>query len=107
MLRIATPEEIRSGKVTDVYFARTAEILRSKGVDKRVRAEFIVKGFPQGWGWAILAGLEEVAWVLRDRPVTLRAFPEGTPFRTFQPVLKIEGRYLDFGVLETALLGLV
>lgn len=107
MLRIATPDDIKSGKVTDVYFARTAEILRAKGVDKRVRAEFIVKGFPQGWDWAILAGLEEVVEVLKDRPVTLRAFPEGTPFRTFQPVLEIEGRYLDFGVLETALLGLV
>ena len=48
MLRIATPDDIKSGKVTDVYFARTAEILRAKGVDKRVRAEFIVKDSPKG-----------------------------------------------------------
>jgi nicotinate phosphoribosyltransferase len=37
MFHIAEQEDIKSGRVTDVYFARTLEILKKKGIDKRVR----------------------------------------------------------------------
>jgi len=40
MLRTATLEEIKKGKVTDVYFERTKTILESKGIHKIVVAEF-------------------------------------------------------------------
>jgi len=45
--------------------------------------------------------------VLDGVPVDVRAMPEGTVFRPFEPVLEVEGPYLAFGRLETALLGLV
>ncbi len=104
---IATTEEIKSGRITDVYFERTLEILRAKGVRKRVRAEFIAKEFPRGYEWAVLAGIEECAALLNGMPVTVRAMEEGTVFRAYQPVLEIEGEYTAFCVYETALLGLL
>ena len=33
MFHIAEPEEIKKGRVTDVYFARTLEILKKKGIE--------------------------------------------------------------------------
>ena len=107
LFHTATDEDIRSGLVTDVYFMRTLEILRRKGIIKRVMAEVVLKSFPEGWGWGVLAGIEEVAALLRDLPVTVHAFPEGRIFGTMQPVLTIEGRYVDFAQYETALLGLL
>jgi nicotinate phosphoribosyltransferase len=101
----ATDAEIKAGQVTDVYFIRTLEILRRRGVAKRAVAEAILKSFPPGYGWGVLAGIEEAAGLLTGLPVTVHAFPEGTIFGTMQPVLTIEGRYVDFAHFETALLG--
>lgn len=107
MFHVAKPEEIKAGRVTDVYFARTVEILKGIGVDKRVRAEFIAKGLPDGWEWGILAGIEEIAYLMEGKPVTIRAMREGTLFRPLQPVMEIEGNYREFAVFETAMLGLL
>ncbi len=107
LFHTATDDDIRSGQVTDVYFMRTLEILRKKGITKRVVAEVVLKSFPAGWGWGVLAGVEEVAALLRTLPVTVRTFPEGAIFGLMQPVLTIEGRYVDFAQYETALLGLL
>ena len=103
----ATPEDIRSGKVTDVYFQRTQRILRAKGIDKWVKAEFAVKGLPKGYSWGVLAGVEDALGLLEGMKVKVRAMPEGTIFGPDQPVMEIEGRYLEFGVYETAILGLL
>lgn len=107
MFHVASFEQVRRGEVVDVYFTRTAQILRAKKIDARVRAEFICKGFPNGWRWGVLAGLEEVAALLKGVDVRVRAVPEGTVFSGWMPVLEIEGRYLEFGHLETAVLGLI
>jgi hypothetical protein len=97
----------RSGRhVTDVYFARTLEIQAARR-GETVTAEVVLKSFPSGWGWGVLAGIDEVATLLRDLPVSVRAFPEGAIFGTMQPVLMVEGRYVDFAQYETALLGLL
>ena len=103
------PRITRSRKARSLtfYFHRTLEILRRREITKRAVAEVVLKGFPDGWGWGILAGIEEVATLLRDLPVTVRAFPEGTIFGSLQPVLTIEGRYVDYAQYETALLGLL
>jgi nicotinate phosphoribosyltransferase len=103
----ARDEDIRAGHITDVYFLRTLEILQRRGVTDRAVAEVILKSFPAGWHWGVLAGLEEVAALLTGLPVTVHAFPEGTVFGTLQPVLTIEGRYVDYAHFETALLGLL
>ena len=104
---LATPEEILAGEITDVYFSRTRDILKAQGIDKRVKAEFIVKSFPKRWEWGVLAGIEEAVEVLRRLPVNVRAMREGTLFYPGQPVLEIEGMYNEFGIYETCLLGLI
>jgi len=107
MFHTASEEEIRNGKVTDVYFDRALEILKAKKIDKRVKAEFVVKQFPDNYQWGVFAGLEECAEILRGMDVTVKALDEGTIFLAEEPVMVIEGRYLDFCVYETPLLGLI
>ncbi len=104
---IASPREIREGKTTDIYFVRTHEILEAKNLDRPVKAEFIAKGFHDGWKWAVFCGLEEILSLLEGLPLTIRAIPEGTVFRVYEPVMEIEGNYKDFCLLETAILGLM
>lgn len=103
----AAPDEIRSGRVTDVYFARTLEILKAKGVDRRVRAEFVAKTLPDRWRWGVLAGIEEAVELLKDRDLNVRAMEEGEIFRPLEPVMEVEGSYQAFCVHETAALGLL
>jgi nicotinate phosphoribosyltransferase len=107
MFHTATDEEIKAGKVTDIYFARTFEILKRRGINPWTRAEIILKGFPQGWQWGILAGLDEAMQLLEGLPIDVEAMEEGCWFNTMQPVMAIEGRYLDYAVYETALLGIL
>lgn len=107
MFHTASDEEIKAGRVTDVYFLRTVEILRRRGIEARARAEVILKGFPRGWGWGVLAGIEEVAALLAGLPLDVEAFPEAEVFGTQQPVLVVEGRYVDYAQYETAILGLL
>jgi len=107
MFHTADPRDVKDGKITDVYFQRTIEILKAKGVDKRVKAEFIAKNLPDDWGWAVLAGLEEVARLLEGIDINVRAMAEGEIFYPYEPVIEIEGSYLAFGAYETAILGLI
>jgi nicotinate phosphoribosyltransferase len=107
LFHTAKDEEIKAGQVTDVYFMRTLEILKRRGIAKRAVAEVVLKSFPPGYAWGVLAGVEEAATLLTGLPVTVHAFPEGSLFGTMQPVLTIEGRYVDFAHYETALLGLL
>jgi len=107
MFHTARPEDILEGKVTDVYFQRALRILREKGVNPVVKAEFIAKAFPESWPWAVFAGLEEVVYLLRRLPIKLRAMREGSVFYPFEPVMEIEGHYQDFCIFETAILGLI
>ncbi len=98
---MASEEEILAGKTTDVYFLRAEEVLTAKGVNPEVVAEVSTTRS----GWAVLAGLEDVAHLLEGRAVDVYAMPEGTIFYPYEPVLQIEGRYLEFARYETAILG--
>ena len=105
-LHIADTTQVRAGDVTDVYFLRTEKVLRAKGKSRHVCMEVFLKSYPDPrYGWAVFAGLEEVCTLLEGRHVTVHALPEGSIFFTNEPVMTIEGDYLDFGVLETAVLG--
>ena len=110
----ADDEEIKSGKTTDIYFVRTKQILKEKKKDKiSVVAEVTMGSLPEGWPWAVLCGIEEVAHLFEGCPVNVYAMPEGTIIfphdsRGFkEPVLFIEGPYGDFCTLETPMLGLI
>jgi nicotinate phosphoribosyltransferase len=107
MFHVAEEKEIMDGNVTDVYFNRTLKILKQKDINCRVKAEFVAKKLPEEYEWAVLAGLEEVISILEKLPVKVRAMKEGTIFYPDQPVLEIEGKYQDFCVYETAILGLL
>ena len=106
-LNVASPEEIREGRVTDVYFLRGRDVLVAEGENPQVVAEIRAGGLPEGWPWAILAGLDEALWLLQGHGIDVWAIPEGSAFFPEEPVLVVSGRYLDFGILETALLGLI
>jgi nicotinate phosphoribosyltransferase len=107
LIHTTTWREIKAGKVADIYFERTRQILEAKGIDSHVRAEFIAKGLPHGWSWAVLAGVEECAEVCEGLPIDVRMMREGTLFGAHQPVMEISGKYLEFGQYETTLLGLI
>ena len=47
MFLTAEPKEIKQGRLTDIYFVRTMQILKARKIDKWVRAEFIAKHFPE------------------------------------------------------------
>ncbi|MHA1632700.1 MAG: nicotinate phosphoribosyltransferase [Candidatus Freyarchaeota archaeon] len=114
LFRVATDEEIKSGKTTDVYFLRTLEVLRAKGLSGiRVVAEVTSGSLPRGWPWAVLAGVSEVARLFEGVPVDVYSMPEGSVFRPEDyrgvraPVMYVEGAYGEFAHLETPLLGLI
>jgi nicotinate phosphoribosyltransferase len=104
---IASPEEIRAGEVTDVYFLRGEQVLRAENEDPRVVAEIRTTSLPREWRWGVLAGLDEAVSLLEGHNVDVQALPEGSVFFAEEPVMTVVGPYLEFGVLETALLGLL
>ena len=111
---VASDEEIKEGKTTDIYFVRTMEVLRARGLDKtEVVAEVTAGSLPDGWRWGILCGIDEVIRLLEGRMVNVYALPEGSAFTPLDcrgirvPVVIIEGPYGEFCELETPLLGFV
>src|SRR5947207_6500240 len=103
----AAESDIKSGDVSDVYFERTVEILRHRHDRKRVKAEIYLNSLPDDWQWGILAGIEEVATLMEGVPVDVQAMDEGTIFNPYQPVIVIDGVYVEWAKYETALLGLL
>jgi nicotinate phosphoribosyltransferase len=101
----ASYDEIRSAEVADVYFHRTMEILRARGLENvPVHAEVAYKtSDPEEW--FVVAGLDEVAHLLEGVEVEARAVPEGTVCRPNEPVLTLSGPYAAFAEHETAILG--
>ena len=104
-MHIANWGKIKDGKVTDIYFSRAVEILKAKNIHKHVTAEVRIPSFPGGYDYAVLAGIEEAAYLLQDLKVDVLAMEEGTVFQPGEPVMLISGDYMDFAVYETPLLG--
>ena len=44
---IAGREDIKSGRRTDVYFTRTVQVLKAKGMDGWVKAECFARRLPE------------------------------------------------------------
>src|ERR671917_446890 len=101
----ASEEEIRNAEVADVYFHRTMEVLRGRGLENTpVQMEVAYKTSDED-AWFVVAGLDEVATLLQGVEVEARAVPEGTICRPNEPVLTLSGPYGAFAEHETAILG--
>ena len=110
----ADEKDIRNGYTKDVYFEHTKQILEAKGLDDmEVSMEFTSGSLPCGWKWGVFCGLEEVLRLMEGTNVSIYAVPEGTVFRprtpasVRAPVMNFHGKYIDFGVMETAILGMI
>jgi nicotinate phosphoribosyltransferase len=103
----ATDAEILRADVADSYFHRTMHILRARGLeDTPVHAELAYKT-SDPHKWFVVAGLDEVAYLLDGVDVDVRAVPEGTICRPHEPILTLSGPYGAFAEHETAILGLL
>ncbi len=69
MFHLSNPKDIKEGRITDVYFNRTVEIIKKNEIDRLGGAEVRVRNFPDEGEWAILAGIDEVAYLLKEEPV--------------------------------------
>ncbi len=110
----ASDEQIAAGETTDTYFPRTLKMLEENGLaNVNVCAEVTASELQSGWAWAVFAGLEEVLRLFEGLPVDIYSVPEGTVFRNRSrggvpvPLMYIVGRYCDFAVYETPMLGFI
>jgi len=98
----ATHAEILAGLTADVYFIKANEVLR--GCQKE-RTEVTAEIFSRRDG--ILAGTEEVYSLLKDKSIRVWALEEGTRFSAKEVIMRIQGPYQEFGIHETAILGIL
>jgi len=101
--QIVGEDAIRSGKCTDIYFERVSGVLEADDVNPHVTMEVTAAALPDPWG--VFCGLDDVIRLLEGLPVDVDAMPEGSVFSRNEPVLRISGRYRDFAVYETTILG--
>lgn len=109
---IISQEEIKKGKASDIYFFRTQEILKEKGLyETEVNAEVTISSLPSDYNWGVFAGLRDTIKLLEGLPIDVYALPEGTiiPERDEKgvkvPALVIRGEYGPFATYETPMLG--
>ncbi len=102
---IVDDETITEGKCTDIYFDRTMSALMQDGKNPVVTAEITASSLPGEWG--VFCGLNDVMTLLAGRNVSASTLPEGSIFYPGEPVIRIQGPYLEFCLLETALLGFI
>ncbi len=98
----ATDQEIEKGLTSDIYFVRTRDLLGSLEL---AETEVTAEVFSSKDG--ILAGMDEAVHLLRNRNLEIWALPEGSEMVAKEVVMHIKGRYCDFGVFETPLLGML
>jgi nicotinate phosphoribosyltransferase len=106
--RTRPSHEILSGDSADVYFARADSILAAEGLDPLVTMEVFTRHD------AVLCGIDEaknlLGHVLASADPTetqLEALSDGDRIESREIVLRIRGRYRQFGLYETAFLGML
>ena len=110
---IASEKEIRRASTTDAYFLHTKRVLQKNNIDSRVVMEVFARDVPYPDNWGILTGVYEVAKLMEGLPIDVWAFDEGSVFvadkntAMYEPLMVIEGRYVDFAEYENPLLGLL
>lgn len=85
-----------------MYFVGTQQILDHLSLSHRpVTAEVFANHA------GVLAGVEETLALLQDLPITVESLDDGAAVTEKQVVMRISGRYGDFGLYETAILGIL
>jgi len=98
----ATHEEIESGATSDIYFLRTRDLLKSLGLlDTPVVADVFCRES------GVFCGGEEVRNLLDGRDVELYCLDEGEQYEGGITLMQVRGKYGDFGLYETVLLGMI
>lgn len=98
----ASEAEIIKGLTSDVYFVKTREVLEEMSLHE---THVVAEVFARNSG--VFAGTLECANLLRDLPIEVWSLPEGAEFAEKQVVMRISGPYGDFGIYETAILGIL
>jgi nicotinate phosphoribosyltransferase len=110
---LASEKEIRNAETTDAYFLHSKKVLQRNNIDSRVVMEVYARDVPYEDNWGVLNGVYEAAKLLEGLPVDVWAFDEGSIFvadrnsAIYEPLMIIEGRYVDFVEYENPLLGLL
>lgn len=98
----ANHDEIEKGLTADIYFIRALEILKHLNLEKvNVTAEVFAR--QRG----IFAGVQETYNLLKDKKIELWSLQEGDSFQSKETVMRIRGPYNEFGIFETAILGIL
>ncbi len=98
----ATHEEILRGATADLYFVRSRELL---SYAKKEHTEVAAEIFCSRPG--VVAGVQEALNLLQHKRVSCWALPEGQAMEEKEVVMRIKGPYSQFGMYETALLGIL
>jgi nicotinate phosphoribosyltransferase len=108
IVRTRPSREILSGDSADVYFARAASILEREGLDPLVTMEVFTRQE------AVLCGIDEaknlIGHVLASADpdeTRVDALSDGDRIGPKEIVLRIRARYRQFGLYETAILGML
>ncbi|NMA02388.1 MAG: nicotinate phosphoribosyltransferase [Clostridia bacterium] len=102
ILYSATHEEVLRGTTTDVYFVKTYEILKALNKEN---TQVVAEIFARKAG--VFCGLPEVLSLLKDTDVEVWALQEGEEFQAKEVIMRIKGNYGQFGIYETAILGIL
>lgn len=98
----ASEEEIIKGKTADIYFERTYKVLDSLGLlNTPVIGEIFTRKR------AYLGGVKEVLNLLEGKRLRIYSLEEGEYIEEKEVVMRIEGPYGEFGIYETAILGIL
>jgi nicotinate phosphoribosyltransferase len=98
----ASHEEILAGATTDIYFIRTLEILKATN---HYQTEVTAEIFASRPG--VFCGVDEAVNLLKHKDVKVWGLAEGEEFANKEVVMRIQGRYSEFGIYETAMLGML
>ena len=100
--------EIMSGESADVYFARAEQILEREGLDPLVTMEVFTRQE------AVLCGIDEAKNLLGHvlahcdpSETVVESLDDGDAIAPKEVVLRIRARYRNFGLYETAILGML
>jgi nicotinate phosphoribosyltransferase len=98
------PVETLNGENADIYFHRTQELLQREALDPVATMEI----FPGSAG--VFCGIDEAVELLHTaakRPLEIWALEEGAMMGKKEVVLRIRGFYREYGLYETAILGML